>query len=91
MSDDDNYILCKDVQDQIYGLATVSQYPYCNSISKGTCDRKEIEFINYNLVPDQTVFITVIKFQNISLWVNQVLVGERIQNNRNVLVDEETL
>ena len=59
MSDDDNSILSKEIQDQISGLATVSQSPYFNSISKETCDRKEIEFINYNLGPDQTLFIAV--------------------------------
>ena len=44
MSDDDNFILSKEVQNQISGLATVSESCYFNSISKETCDGKEIEF-----------------------------------------------
>ena len=59
MLDDDNSILSKEVQNQISGLATVSQSPYFDSISKETCNGKEIEFINYNLVLDQILFITV--------------------------------
>ena len=91
MSDDDNSILSKEIQDQISGLATVSQSPYFNSISKETCDGKEIEFINYNLVPDQTLFITV----------NQVLQHFTVSESgpswredlkqKNLLADKQTL